>query len=388
MEPDDLSHFQLHDLDGDGHKDLFSNIGDYAGSVPHEDVRVNNGEGYFRRIVNWTNRRVGGFVLDVDGDGGSDYVAVRDSGIRLAKMNLPYGAELDGTSEKDWLIGGAHDNVYRGLEGNDVLDGGLGSDHLDGGLGNDTLIGGKGNDWYIFNAADLDGHDTISDKMGTSDRLKFVGFGLNDVSLASQGGNGELILDFADGGSITVEGHFQSGDFGVEKLKIGSDIFDIPRNPDFQSGSIEDFLGVEQNGFEINAGLNGNWWNGLDRNGEGVQIEVSDGGDGSLVFVATIYSYDSIGNQIFLIAVGTVNGGSAEVEVFITEGSQWGDNYDPALVNESEWGTGTFTASSCEAMHMVLMPNAEFQGMGYTNLMYDLMRLTTPSVPCPIDNLN
>jgi hypothetical protein len=140
--------------------------------------------------------------------------------------------------------------------------------------------------------------------------------------------------------------------------------------------------------FSINAGLNGNWWNGLDRNGEGVQVEVSDGGDGSLILVATVYSYDDMGNQIFLIAVGTVNGDTAEVEVFITEGGQWGDAYDPALVNELQWGTGTFTASSCDAMHMALMPNAEFQGMGFTDLMYDLVRLTTPAVPCPIDNPN
>jgi streptogramin lyase len=136
--------------------------------------------------------------------------------------------------------------------------------------------------------------------------------------------------------------------------------------------------------FLINAGLNGNWWNGLDRNGEGVQVEVSDDGDGGLTFVATIYSYNTLGNQIFLIAVGTVNGDTAEVEVFITQGGQWGDDYDPAFVNESQWGTGTFTASSCEAMHMALIPNAEFQGMGYTDLMYDLMRLTTPVISCPL----
>jgi hypothetical protein len=138
----------------------------------------------------------------------------------------------------------------------------------------------------------------------------------------------------------------------------------------------------------MDAGLNGNWWNGLDRNGEGVQVEVSDGGNGSLTFVATIYSYDDMGNQIFLIAVGTVNGDTVEVDVFITEGGLWGDDYDPSLVVESEWGSGTFTASSCEAMHRSLMPNAAFQGMGYTDLMYDLMRLTTPAAPCPAEVSN
>jgi hypothetical protein len=32
---------------------------------------------------------------------------------------------------------------------------------------------------------------------------------------------------------------------------------------------------------------------------------------------------------------------------------------------------------------MVLTPNGTFQGMGYTALSYDLIRLTTPAVPCP-----
>jgi hypothetical protein len=139
-------------------------------------------------------------------------------------------------------------------------------------------------------------------------------------------------------------------------------------------------------GFQINAGLNGNWWNGPERNGEGVQFEVADGGDGGLILVATIYSYDGMGNQVFLIAVGTVNGDTAEVDVFITQGGQWGDNYDPSLVNESQWGSGTFTASSCDAMHMTLTPNAAFLSMAYTDLSYDLVRLTTPAVSCPIDS--
>ena len=140
--------------------------------------------------------------------------------------------------------------------------------------------------------------------------------------------------------------------------------------------------------FQISAGLNGSWWGGPTRSGEGVQVEVSDGGGGSLIFLVTIYSYDTMGNQIFMIAVGTVNGATAEVEVFITEGGMWGDFFDPMLVLESQWGSGTFTANSCESLHMELRPNTEYQALGYTNLMYDLMRLTVPLLPCPIENPN
>ena len=107
-----------------------------------------------------------------------------------------------------------------------------------------------------------------------------------------------------------------------------------------------------------------------------------------MIFVATLYSYDPMGNQIFLVAVGPVDGDTAEVDLFITDGGLWGDNFDPALINETQWGTGTFTGSSCDSMQMSLMPIAEFQDMGYTNLAYDLTRLTTPALPCPIENSN
>jgi len=133
--------FQLHDLDGDGHMDLFSNS-----SFDDNDIRINDGEGNFRRLDDDWARNFG-VVLDVDGDGGTDFFDWHEGRYTIAKMNLPYGAVLDGTEDDDRLIGGAHDNVYRGLAGNDVLDGGLGDDDLDGGTGDDELIGGKGDDW-------------------------------------------------------------------------------------------------------------------------------------------------------------------------------------------------------------------------------------------------
>lgn len=136
-------------------------------------------------------------------------------------------------------------------------------------------------------------------------------------------------------------------------------------------------------GFEIDAGLNGNWWNGLARNGEGAQIEVADNGSGGLVFVATIYSYDPQGNQIFLIAVGTVSGDTVTADVFISRGGVWGADFDPDLVTQPQWGTATFTASSCELISMSLVPNATFQAEGFTDLAYDLVPLTTRALPCP-----
>lgn len=140
-------------------------------------------------------------------------------------------------------------------------------------------------------------------------------------------------------------------------------------------------------GFDIDPGHTGNWWNGLARDGEGAQIEVSDAGGGKLVFVVTVYSYGPAGGQIFLIGVGTPDGDTVEVDVFITEGEGgvWGDAFDPEGVDQPQWGTGTFTAKSCKKIHMSLTPNAAYQAEGYTNLEYDLERLTKPAIACPYE---
>jgi VCBS repeat protein/hemolysin type calcium-binding protein len=230
--------FQLHDLDGDGHKDIFSNT-DFS----ENDIRINDGEGFFRRLdTDWVEAGWNWAVLDVDGDGGTDFFIDRQ-GYELAKMSLPYGPNHTGTPDDDRLIGGAHNNIFKGLAGWDLLDGGLGADKLIGGLGNDRLIGGKGSDSYVFEIADLEGHDTIIDKLG-NDKLLFKDFGLGEVTAARQGKKGELILEFAAGGSITIKNQFSGGSYAIERLQVGEDIFIITTDPAFDNGNIEELLGI------------------------------------------------------------------------------------------------------------------------------------------------
>lgn len=138
----------------------------------------------------------------------------------------------------------------------------------------------------------------------------------------------------------------------------------------------------------FNAGHNGNWWKGLDRSGEGAQVEVADAGGGELVVVVTVYSYGPNGGQIFLIAVGNPVENTVDVDVFITDGGMWGDDFNPADIDETQWGTGVFTSNGCDSITMTLTPNAEFMAMGYTVLSYDLIRLTTPEIPCPYPPAN
>ncbi len=134
----------------------------------------------------------------------------------------------------------------------------------------------------------------------------------------------------------------------------------------------------------LNPGLNGNWWAGASRNGEGVQIEVSNNNTGGKVLVATMYSYNPMGDPIFLLAVGNVVNGEAVVDVYIYEGPSWGAGYNPANWVETQWGTGLFTSSSCGQVSMTLTPNAMFAGQGYSALSYAMTRLTNSAIPCPL----
>ena len=258
--------FQLHDLDGDGHPDLFNNI-----NWNQVDVRVNDGEGNFRLLSeDWVEISESWVVLDVDNDGGTDFFESSYLGLRLHKMNVPYGAELDGTADDDRLIGGAHDNHYRGFDGHDVLDGGLGNDWLEGGLGDDRLEGGRGsdvldggpgndemnegtgNETYVFHAADLAGQDLIWD-YGGIDLLRFADFGLERILSATHVQGGHLQINFTDGGSITVIAHFNNVGQAIEQLKVGGCTYRISKDPVFVTGDINEILSdciIFENSFE------------------------------------------------------------------------------------------------------------------------------------------
>ncbi len=137
-------------------------------------------------------------------------------------------------------------------------------------------------------------------------------------------------------------------------------------------------------GFAINPGLSGNWWGGASRAGEGFLIEVAGDIFDDTILVVSFYTYDSIGNQVWLIGSGPANGNTAEFELFQPEGAMWGAAFVPGDRTEVPWGTGTFSFSSCGSGHISLMPNGVMQGNGFTNLEYDINRdLLIPGIACP-----
>jgi hypothetical protein len=160
---------------------------------------------------------------------------------------------------------------------------------------------------------------------------------------------------------------------------------DISNDNDQFLGNLFAYLAEEAlETFFINPGLNGNWWD-FTRSGEGAQLEVIINGEVFSV-ILTFYSYDTNNNQIFLIAIGTINGNMAELDVFITDGGLWGDDFDPGLVQETRFGTGLLSSGNCEAIRLTVEPNPDYQAQGFTAQEFDLGRLGVPASPCPLES--
>lgn len=154
------------------------------------------------------------------------------------------------------------------------------------------------------------------------------------------------------------------------------------------SQNIADLMLYLQNlggtGFVINSGLSGNWWGGETRSGEGFLIDVAKGEEGATVLVGSFYTYDSLGQQVWLIGSGPIDGNTAVIDLVMPSGALWGADFDPADITETQWGTGTFTFTSCGAGSVELLPNMDMQNNFYTDLSYAINRdILIPDVACP-----
>ncbi len=124
--------------------------------------------------------------------------------------------------------------------------------------------------------------------------------------------------------------------------------------------------------FVITNGMGGTWYD-PERSGEGFMIDVAKDG----VVAVSYYTYDTQGQQMWIIGVGTANGNVFEIDFEITDGGIYGSAFDPLLVNHYPWGTGTFTFSSCYAGKAVITPNQDYSGQFETQTIF-ISRLTLP----------
>jgi hypothetical protein len=112
----------------------------------------------------------------------------------------------------------------------------------------------------------------------------------------------------------------------------------------------------------------------MERSGEGFMVDIAAEG----IVVVSFYTYDTMGNQLWLIGNGLVNGNTFDINLEITNGALWGDAFNPADVNRDNWGTGTFTFEGCNSGTASLVPNQDYAGT------YDVLNVTISRVTTPI----
>lgn len=115
---------------------------------------------------------------------------------------------LSGEAGDDRLFGGGGNDLVWGGSGHDILYGEGGADRLNGGAGNDVMTGGWGDDWFAYGR----GADRIRDwsdgetiEIHTAG-LTSVGATPSAVVAAATVVDGNTVLDFGDGNSLTLVG--------------------------------------------------------------------------------------------------------------------------------------------------------------------------------------
>ncbi len=123
------------------------------------------------------------------------------------------------------------------------------------------------------------------------------------------------------------------------------------------------------------AGQSGSWYD-VSHRGEGFALQWMSRNEA----IVTWYTYDSQGNQVWLLGVGTEQNGSVVFEhMSRAHGPHFGTAYDPAAFQADDWGTLTLQLDCNNGTAHYVSSQAEF---GSGNL--TLTRLTNMKQPgCP-----
>ncbi len=180
----------------------------------------------------------GSEIVTENANEGTDTVYVYDASYTLTanveNLEIRYGTNIDGT-------GNASDNTLTGGNGNNTLSGLAGNDIIYGNGGNDTLLGGADNDRYIISGNF--GTDVIFDSSGSSDSLEFISSITNALTWTAvdRDTNGQfedLLIDFGNGKSVTVQDYFDNGNDSL----AGSGLME---NISFTDDAVNNFTDVQ-----------------------------------------------------------------------------------------------------------------------------------------------
>ena len=132
-------------------------------------------------------------------------------------------------------------------------------------------------------------------------------------------------------------------------------------------------LGLSDAAFsEVRPEYSGSWYN-PEQSGHGLSIEVISS-ERSIVYW---YTYDPLGNPIFLYADGTNVGDRIEAQVYFLQGMIWGE-FDPDTNQMSEWGTLAVAFEDCSHATLHYDSTLEYQnGEAFSSGQIPLVRLAS-----------
>ena len=286
-------------LDGGGGQDVMH------GGAGDDTYLVDN---YLDQVVEYNGQ------TDTGGD---------DTVIASVGYNLPQFIEnITLTGAANYAYGNTLDNVIHGGDNDDLLYGWGGDDKLYGGDGNDTLDGGYGAKLYLEGGY---GNDTYQVYSSFSDR-EINNYHAGDVASAvdtvnitanvsaasvsvSRTATGDLVIDLAPYGKVTIDNYFNGADYQVQKIAfadgtiwtpaiIASLLLGASDGPDIIDGNDDANTIDARGGDDIVHGMGGN-----DILTGGAGDDLLDGGSGADRMEGDagndVYVVDDIGDRVF-----------------------------------------------------------------------------------------
>ncbi|MCX7553401.1 hypothetical protein OS175_05880 [Marinicella sp. S1101] len=87
-------------------------------------------------------------------------------------------------------------------------------------------------------------------------------------------------------------------------------------------------------------------WHDPSKNGQGFLLEIIRSNNQKKA-LTTWFTFDTSGNQYWLIGVGEIQGQSINFEMLLPQGGQFGDAHDPSNMTNTYWGDVKFNFTSC-----------------------------------------
>ncbi|TDR23581.1 hypothetical protein [Marinicella litoralis] len=102
---------------------------------------------------------------------------------------------------------------------------------------------------------------------------------------------------------------------------------------------------VQANNLIITKSFTGGWYDPA-KNGQGFLLEIIKSNNQKMA-LTTWFTFDTDGNQYWLIGVGEITGQSINFQMIVPEGGQFGDLHDPNNISNTPWGEVQFNFTDC-----------------------------------------